>query len=447
MSRIPTLLLLCSLADLILILNSALLVNSNGLALRLIPPYSPESPLFQRNLSHEERIKRYVFQSDVRTNHLTATSSSNIRGRIDVQLFHYIVKVGIGTFKSKPPYKEYHLEMDTGSNLVWMQCEGCTKCFNQIPKPFPKEKSSSFHPILIKNMLKTYECEYEDGASTRGVLARETFYLRSNSGGLATVKNLEFGCGLYNDMQYGNYRNNKIAGIMGLGWGDPSFAKQLSPQIKGKFSYCLPVVSKKTPSTYLRFGDDIEQSKNFRSTPLYRMNISSSYYVDLQGISLNKTRLKINPKVFEFKNNGSSGGCIIDTGTPYSRIITPAFDILKLELVKYFSRFKNLKRRIGDLGLELCYERSKPEGFKNLPDLTFHLGGSQAADFVMKPEAVFEVVRQSRPMKSREYFCLAMVKNTKMSILGSHQQTNQRIVYDTMNKRLLFYQEDCSKIP
>ncbi|XP_011079736.2 aspartic proteinase nepenthesin-1-like [Sesamum indicum] len=368
-------------------------------------------------------------------------------GQIDVQLFHYIVKVGIGTFKSKPQYKEYHLEMDTGSNLVWIQCEGCTKCFKQTPKPFPKEKSSSFHPILIKNMPMTYECGYEDGASTRGVMARETFYLRSNSSGLATVKKLEFGCGLYNNMQYGNYRNNKIAGILGLGWDDPSFAKQLSSHSKGKFSYCLPVVSKKTPSTYLRFGDDIALSKNSRSTPLYRTNISSSYRVDVQGISLNKSRLKINPKVFEFKNNGSSGGCIIDSGTPYSRIITPAFDILKLELEKYFSRFKNLKRIKANLGLDLCYERIKPEGFNNLPDLTFHLGGSQA-DFVMKPEAVFEVVPpSSRPIKSREYFCLAMVKNKKMSILGSHQQTNQRIIHDTMNKRLLFYQEDCSKNP
>ncbi|KAK4407056.1 Aspartic proteinase nepenthesin-2 [Sesamum angolense] len=277
--------------------------------------------------------------------------------------------------------------MDTGSSLVWIQCEGCTKCFKQTPKPFPKEKSSSFHPILIKNMPMTYECEYEDGASTHGVMARETFYLRSNSSGLATVKKLEFGCGLYNNMQYGNYKNNKIAGIMGLGWDDPSFAKQLSSHSKGKFSYCLPVVSKKTPSTYLRFG------------------------------------------------------------TPYSRIISPAFDILKLELEKYFSRFKNLKRTKADLGLDLCYEGIKPEGFNNLPDLTFHLGGSQA-DFVMKPEAVFEVVpRPSLPIKSREYFCLAMVKDKKMSILGSHQQTNQRIIHDTMNKRLLYYQEDCSKNP
>lgn len=61
---------------------------------------------------------------------------------------------------------------------------------------------------------------------------------------------------------------------------------------------------------------------------MYTKNENSPYYLALQGISLNKTRLNINPKVFAFKNNGSSNGCIIDSGTLYSRIISPAFDIL-----------------------------------------------------------------------------------------------------------------------
>ncbi|KAI3449543.1 hypothetical protein Pfo_006208 [Paulownia fortunei] len=431
MAKTLTLLSLCSLTNLILVLNSAL-VNSKGLTIRLIHPNSPESPFFQSNLSPEKRIKMLASQSNIRANYLAKTSSALMQTQIDVQVFHYIVKIGIGTFKSKPPYKEYYLEMDTGSALVWIQCEGCTKCFKQTPKPFPKENSSSFRPLLVENKPSHYECEYQDGASTHGMLARETFYLRSNTGGLAKIENLEFGCGLHNDMQYGNYKNNKIAGIMGLGWEDISLVKQLSPQIKGKFSYCLPVVSGKTPSTYLRFGDDIVHHKNSKSTPLYRKNKTSPYYVELQGISLNKTRLNISPEVFAFKNNGKSG-CIIDSGTPYSRIITPAFDILKLELEKGF-------------GLELCYQRSKPEGFNKLPDITFHLRGSQA-DFVMKAQAVFEVVGRFRPIRFREYFCLAMVRDNMASIIGSHQQTNHRIIHDTKNKRLVFYPEDCSKNP
>ncbi|KAK6164763.1 hypothetical protein DH2020_001627 [Rehmannia glutinosa] len=372
------------------------------------------------------------------------SSSSTIRAHIDVQLFHYIVKIGIGTFKTKPPYKEYYLDIDTGSSLIWIQCEGCTKCFKQTPSPFPKEKSSSFQPILRDNKHVQYQCRYEDGDNTNGILDRETFYLRSNTGGLEKLENIQFGCGLDNEMQYGDYKNNKIAGMIGLGWDDIPFVKQLGLKSKGKFSYCLPVVSSgKTPSTFLRFGDDIAHKKNSKSTPLYRREKKSPYYVQLLGISINKTRLNISPKVFAFKNNERSG-CMIDSGTHYSRIVTHAFDVLKLELEKYFSRFKGLKKIKGNLGLEICYQRSKPDGFNNLPDITFHLQGSDA-DFVMKAEAAFEVVGRFIPIRLREYFCLAIIRDNVESIIGAYQQTNHMIIHDTKNKKLVFYPEDCSK--
>ncbi|EYU46726.1 hypothetical protein MIMGU_mgv1a026545mg [Erythranthe guttata] len=443
MAKAQTLLLLCFLSTLIFTLNKATIVNSNGLTVKLIHPHSPESPSFQGNLSSEERIKTSVFQSYIRGNYLARTSSSTMQTQIKTQLFHYTVKVGIGTFKSKPSYKEYYLEMDTGGGLVWMQCDGCTKCFKQTPKPFPKQNSSSYRPILVENKPSFYECAYQDGDSTSGMSAQETFYLTSKNGGLAKIENLKFGCGLVNNMHFGEQKNNKIAGIMGLGWEEISFVKQLGPQIKGVFSYCLPVVSDKTPSTYLRFGEDVSHIEKYsKSTPLYRKNKDNSYYVDLQGISVNKTRLDISPQVFALRNDVRSG-CMIDSGMPYSRIVSPAFDLLKMKLEKYFSGFKGLKKIKGDLGLELCYERSKAEKYNNLPEVTLHFRG---ADFVMKAEAVFEVVGRSI-IRLREYFCLGMVRDSRKSIIGSHQQTNHRIVYDTKNKRLVFYPVDCSKNP
>ncbi|KAG8389432.1 hypothetical protein BUALT_Bualt02G0228900 [Buddleja alternifolia] len=444
MTKMPTLFLLYSLVNLVLILNDVL-VNSNGLTIRLVHPDSPESPFFQSNITHEERIKRSVFQSN---SHAKISSSLIIRPQIDVQLFQYVVKIGIGTFKSKPPYKEYYLSMATGSSLTWLQCEGCTKCFMQTPKPFPKEKSSSFHPLLTGN--NSYNIEYHDNDTSHGVLARETFHFRSNTGVMTKIENIQFGCGLHNEMKHWDYKSNKIAGTMGLGWGAFSFAKQIILQSKGKFSYCLPLVSgKDIPKTYLRFGDDMQVRVRNRpkTTSLLKVGNKSPYYVELQGISINWTRLEIDPKVFALKDNDSSGGCTIDSGVAYSRIIGPAFDTLKLEMQKYFSRFKSLKEVKGKLGLDLCYERSKPERFDNLPYVTFHFRG-YGANFYMEPEAVFEVVRrQIFPVRTREYFCLAMVRSSTSSIIGSHQQTNQRIVYDTLDKKLIFSEEDCSKNP
>ncbi|GFP81613.1 aspartic proteinase nepenthesin-1 [Phtheirospermum japonicum] len=331
--------------------------------------------------------------------------------------------------------------MDTGSSLVWLQCEGCTKCFDQTPKPFPNQNSVSFRPILDRNVPKPYNEIYADGSSTSGILARETFYLKSKSGKVSRIPNVRFGCGLHNDVSFKTKTNgnNKIAGTMGLGWKDSSFVGQTGPKTNGKFSYCLPLLSGKSSNTYLKFGDDsICLLKSTKKTPLYRINGTDPYFVDLQGISINKTRLKINPNVFAF-NNSSGPGCVIDTGTPYSRIKTAAFEILKQEMGNYLSRVQGMKRISGGWSeLELCYERGKEiRGFHNLPDVTFHLRGSKA-DFVMKPEAVFDVF-------SRNRVCLVMVRDDRMSIIGAHQQTNQRITYDIKKKQLVFYRQDCAK--
>ncbi|GER24777.1 eukaryotic aspartyl protease family protein [Striga asiatica] len=424
------------------------LVKSTGLKIKIIHPYSPESPFFyQNNLTHEERIKRSALQSNLQFNQQSKTQPLLTETRIETQQCHYILKIGIGTFKSDPPYKEYYLEMDTGSSLVWLQCQGCTKCFNQTPQPFPAKNSASCRPILDKKGPKQYDYEYQDGAFTRGVLAHETFHFRSKTGKSVKFPNIQFGCGLQNVIQYDKIRNNKIAGIIGMGWEDQSFVKQLGPKINSKFSYCLPSLTGKPSNAYLVLGDNGKpQPKSSSQTPLLRTGQTSPYYVALQDISVNKNRLRIKPEVFLSNSNNFTGGCIIDTGTPYSRIIMPAFKILVKALENYFSSKRGLKRLGRNLGLELCYERNGPGGLDGLlPEITFHLKGTKA-DFVVGPEAGFEIVGQRRT-GARQYFCLAMVRDDGMTLIGTHQQANKRVIHDFGKKELVFYDEDCSKSP
>lgn len=411
--------------------------NSNGLKLEMIHPNSQES-------SHFQRIQRLTSLSTHRANQLLTTSfqtASTPRPLIDMQDFNYIIKISIGTFNAiNPPFKDYYLIMDTGSSFTWMQCEGCTTCFKQNPAPFPKNRSTSFHPIRDgANRLSAYSLAYLDGSKTSGIIATETLHLNSKNG-IRRVAGFVFGCGLVNNMSFG-FKNNRIAGIVGLGWGDYSFLAQIK-ESKGRFSYCLPVVTNARPkTTYLRLGDDVGQGRQrASSTTLKRVGSNGSYHVGLQGISINKKRLNISSSVFE----GRTGGCIIDSGTPYSRIISPAYLKLRQGLEEHFSRDKNLKMTGGIAGLGLCYDRATPQGFKNLPEITFHFEGPKG-DMIIRPEGGFEVGKRFKLFKFREYFCLAMMPSTIKSIIGSHQQTNQRIVYDTQQGRLMFYPEDCSR--
>ncbi|KAK4401807.1 hypothetical protein Sango_0921400 [Sesamum angolense] len=129
-------------------------------------------------------------------------------------------------------------------------------------------------------------------------------------------------------MDYGEYKDNRVAGIMGLGWGNSSFVNQMD-KTHGRFSYCLPVIkffTKIRPKTYLRFGDDIIQGRKASSTTITTIKGIKTYYVGLQDI--NMKRLHINTNVFALKidgANGPKGGCIIDSGTPYSRIVKPTY--------------------------------------------------------------------------------------------------------------------------
>lgn len=334
--------------------------------------------------------------------------------------------------------------MDTSSPFTWMQCEGCTKCFKQKPPPFPKNTSTSFHLVKDRNNNpSTFKLFYGDSSNASGIVARETLHLNSKNGDILRVLGYVFGCGLVNNMEYGKYKNNRIAGVMGLGWGNFSFVTKIK-ESKGRFSLCLPNLNMFTkdqrPKAYLRLGDDVlERRDEARSTKIMRVVGVGSYYVGLQGISINNKRLNISSSLF----HGRNGGCIIDTGTPYLQIIEPAYLKLRQGLENYFSKDKNFNKTSASFGLDLCYVRIKPEGFKNLPVITFTFEGSRA-DMVIRAEGGFEVVKSLKFFKYVEYVCLAMMPTKMKSIIGAHQQTNQRIIYDTRERKLVFYSQDCS---
>ncbi|KAF5938323.1 hypothetical protein HYC85_022582 [Camellia sinensis] len=118
--------------------------------------------------------------------------------------------------------------------------------------------------------------------------------------------------------------------------------------------------------------------------------------------------------VFALRNNGNTSGCIVDFRFGNSRVVKPAYEVLLNELQKHFSSSKNLK------SLELCYQRHKPEGFNNLPTITFHYKGTQA-NLVIKPKGSFEVGDKMASNKKHEYFCLAMLSDDKMTSIERHE--------------------------
>lgn len=97
----------------------------------------------------------------------------------------YFVRIGVGS----PPRSQY-MVIDSGSDIVWVQCQPCTRCYQQSDPVFDPADSSSFAGVscgsAVCDRLENtgcnagrcrYEVSYGDGSYTKGTLALETLTL------------------------------------------------------------------------------------------------------------------------------------------------------------------------------------------------------------------------------------------------------------------------------
>nr|CAD1821073.1 unnamed protein product [Ananas comosus var. bracteatus] len=185
---------------------------------------------------------------------------SEVVSGLDEGSGEYFVRVGVGS-----PPKDQYLVVDSGSDVIWVQCQPCAQCYAQSDPVFDPAESSSFAGIScdspICGLLRSdkgrrrrrrprrrrgaaekeekeggeeercrYEVTYGDGSYTRGVLALETLTF----GGSAEVGDVAIGCGQQNRGLFVG-----AAGLLGLGWGPMSLVGQLGGAAGGAFSYCL----------------------------------------------------------------------------------------------------------------------------------------------------------------------------------------------------------------
>ncbi|KAL2939403.1 Aspartic proteinase nepenthesin-2 [Bienertia sinuspersici] len=234
-----------------------------------------------------------------------------------------------------------------------------------------------------------------------------------------------------------------------MGYGNASFWKQKYQVSQGRFSYCLqsPVTATegKQPM-YLRFGDDVVEPPQMKSTPLHQFKDHPQYYSTLEGISVSNQRLPIDPAVFKMKPDGS-GGCIIDSGSYLSYVVSEAYNELVNAVSKRIELINRNLRKVSDpkLGKRLCYERFKDPLRVMLPVIKLHF--SYEADFVMEPHATFSL---EHGQKGNGLFCMMILESTQtdhygITYLGAHQQSNQRIVFDLNKNQLRFGPANCAE--
>ncbi|GFY81526.1 eukaryotic aspartyl protease family protein [Actinidia rufa] len=345
----------------------------------------------------------------------------------------YFTRLGVGT-----PPKYSYMVLDTGSDVVWIQCSPCRKCYNQTDPVFDPKKSTSFSGVTCGSSLCRrldspgcnnrkmclYQVSYGDGSFTFGEFSTETLTFRKTR-----VKNIALGCGHDNEGLFIG-----AGGLLGLGRGKLSFPSQAGLRFDRKFSYCLVdrSASSSKPSSIL-FGESAV-SRTAVFTPLLSLEPEARHVLlrrRLNGISVGGVRVKgISASVFKLDNAGN-GGVIVDSGTSVTRLTRPAYNALRDAFVAGASALK----RAPDFSLfDTCFDLSGKTVVK-VPTVVFHFTGAD----VSLPAANYLI-----PVDSSGSFCFAFAGTmNSLSIIGNIQQQGFRVVYDLAGSRIGFSSRGC----
>ncbi|KAJ0096189.1 hypothetical protein Patl1_16438 [Pistacia atlantica] len=318
----------------------------------------------------------------------------------------YFVRIGVGS----PPRSQF-MVIDSGSDIVWVQCQPCNQCYKQSDPVFNPADSASFTGVSCSSAVCDrlenagchagrcrYEVSYGDGSYTKGTLALETLTV-----GRTTVRNLAIGCGHRNQGMFVG-----AAGLLGLGGGSLSFVGQLGGQTGGAFNYCL--VSRGTgASGSLEFGRGA-LPVGAAWVPLVRNpRATSFYYVGLSGLGVGGMRVPISEDIFRLNQLGY-GGVVMDTGTAVTRLPTVAYEAFRDSLVSIFDTCYNL---FGFVSVRV-------------PTVSFYFSGGP---ILTLPANNFLI-----PVDDAGTFCFAFAPSPSgLSIIGNIQQEGIQISFDGAN--------------
>ncbi|KAJ0986678.1 hypothetical protein J5N97_005034 [Dioscorea zingiberensis] len=358
----------------------------------------------------------------------TAAAAGGLTAEISHVRGSYLVSLSIGT----PPIT-FSASPSTVSDLIWTQCQPCTRCFTQSTPIYDPSKSSSFSKLpcsdnLCKASQKsncTPDCEYNQtyaGGFSHGVMGIETF-----TSGEDSVPGIAFGCGNSNTFTVASG-----SGLVGLGRGPLSLISQLGVT---KFSYCLPPLGQAKGKLLLGSQAVLKTKAAILSTPLVQNpSIKSSfYYLSLQGITVGTTRLSIPDGALQVKKDGT-GGMIISSGTLFPRLEKTIFGLLKEE---FRSQLKLPVADQSSLGFDACFSLPSKANVE-APKLIYHFDGGD----MELPEDNYLFIDSTKG-----FMCLQILESEfDLSVFAGIHHQNMQTLYDLEKEMISFVPAQCDEL-
>ncbi|KAI5664886.1 hypothetical protein M9H77_24209 [Catharanthus roseus] len=251
----------------------------------------------------------------------------------------YFTKVRLGS-----PPKEFSVQIDTGSDILWVSCDSCSNCPQSsglgVELNFFSPASSSTASLIscsdpiCASIVQTasaecstgsnqcaYGFQYGDGSGTAGYYVADLLYFDTYLGSSFIANSsapIVFGCStsLSGDL---TKSDRAIDGIFGFGQQELSVISQLSSRgITPKvFSHCLK--GEGNGGGILVLGEILDSRVVY--TPL--VPSQPHYNLYMKSISVNGQLLPIDSAVFATSGNR---GTIVDSGTTLAYLVGEAYD-------------------------------------------------------------------------------------------------------------------------
>ncbi|WCJ41677.1 Eukaryotic aspartyl protease family protein [Euphorbia peplus] len=362
----------------------------------------------------------------------------------------YYTKVQLGS-----PPKDFYVQIDTGSDVLWVGCSSCNGCPAtsglQIPLSFFDPGSSSTAKLISCSdqrcsagiqsadsvcASQTNQCaytfQYGDGSGTSGYYVADLLHLDTVSGGSVTSNSsapVVFGCSI---SQSGDLTKSERAvdGIFGFGQQSMSVISQLSSQgiTPNVFSHCLK--GDDSGGGILVLGEIIEP--NIVYTPL--VPSQTHYNLNLQSIVVGGQTLAIDSSVF---GSSSNQGTIVDSGTTLAYLAEGAYDPFLNAIISAVSQ--NARPFIGGGNQCFLVTSSVNDIF---PQVSFIFAGG--ASMVLNPQEY--LLPPTNTVAGARGWCMGFQKTPgqEITILGDLVLKDKIVVYDIGNQRVGWTNYDCS---
>nr|XP_029122473.1 aspartic proteinase Asp1 [Elaeis guineensis] len=349
------------------------------------------------------------------------------------------------------PPKPYFMDVDTGSDITWLQCDApCQRC-SKVPHPLyqpPKNRlipcenplcyavhasTHQKHTCESPNQCD-YEVQYADHGSSMGVLVADTLAL-SLVNGSAVRAPIAFGCG-YDQLFRKPEEPMLTDGVLGLGFGKASILSQLSSWgvIRNVVGHCLSSKG----GGYFFLGDDLVPPSGLTWSPKLRIGDSNYYSPGPASLVLGSQSL------------GSKLPVVLDSGSSYTYFGFQPYQDFLSAIKRDLSR-QPLTETSDDKSLPLCWKGPKP--FKSVLDvikyfkpLILSFGNGRKARMEIPPENYLIVTKKGNA-------CLGILNGTEvglhqeLNVIGDISLQDLVVIYDNEKQQIGWGRANCDRLP